>query len=66
MLSGDNSILNKTGRARDITGQRDIEERIQIAYLGAVANGTGSFDRGKFVDELDNTFGAGKYTLSTY
>ena len=65
MLSGDNSILNQAGRARDITGQRDIEERIQIAYLGAVANGTGSFDRGKFVDELDNTFGAGKYTLST-
>ena len=65
MLSGDNSILNQAGRARDITGQRDIEERIQLAYLGAVANGTGSFDRGKFVDELDNTFGAGKYTLST-
>ena len=65
MLSGDNSILNQAGRARDITGQRDIEERIQIAYLGAVANGTGSFDRGKFVDELDNTFGTGKYTLST-
>ena len=65
MLSGDNSILNQAGRARDITGQRDIEERIQIAYLGAIANGTGSFDRGKFVDELDNTFGAEKYTLST-
>ena len=28
MLSGDNSILNQAGRARDITGQRDIEERI--------------------------------------
>lgn len=65
MLSGDNSILNQAGRARDITGQRDIEGRIQLAYLGAVANGTGSFDRGKFVDELDSTFGAGKYTLST-
>lgn len=65
MLTGENAILSQAGRARDITGQRDIEERIQIAYLGAVANGTGSFDRGKFVDELDNTFGAGKYTLST-
>ena len=65
MLAGDNSILSQAGRARDLTGQKDIEERIKIAYLGAVANGTGSFDRGKFVDELDNTFGAGKYTLST-
>lgn len=65
MLSGDNSILNKAGQARDITGQRDIEERIQIAYLGAMTNGEGSFSRGKFVEELDKTFGEGKYTLST-
>ena len=65
MLSGDNSILNKAGQARDITGQRDIEERIQIAYLGVMANEEGSFSRNKFVEELDKTFGEGKYTLST-
>ena len=30
-----------------------------------MTNGEGSFSRGKFVEELDKTFGAGKYTLST-
>ena len=65
MLTGENAILSQAGRTRDLTGQKDIEERIQIAYLGAITNGKGSFDRGKFVEELDKTFGAGKYTLST-
>ena len=30
-----------------------------------MTNGEGSFSRGKFVEELDKTFGEGKYTLST-
>ena len=30
-----------------------------------MTNGEGSFSRGKFVEELDKTFGAGKYSLST-
>ncbi len=63
MLAGDNSILNKAGEARDITGTRDIEERIQIAYLGALSNGTGDVTRGKLDDELKKTFES--YTLST-
>ena len=65
MLSGENSILNQAGSARDLTGEKNIAEKVQIAYMGALANGTGSFDRGKFVEELDKMFGAEKYTLST-
>ena len=60
MLSGDNSILNQAGRARDITGQRDIEERIQIAYLGAIANGTGDVTPEEFKQELIKQFGSDK------
>ena len=57
--------MNRAGQARELTDQKDIEERIQIAYLGAMTNGIGSFNRGKFIEELDKTFGAGKYILST-
>ena len=62
MLSGDNSILSKAGEARDITGTRDIEERIQIAYLGVLAEGNGNVEKGKFQTALENEFGAGKVT----
>ena len=60
MLSGDNSILNQAGRARDITGQRDIEERVQLAYLGALANGTGNVTPEEFKQELIKQFGSDK------
>lgn len=62
MLSGDNSILSKAGEARDITGTRDIEERIQIAYLGVLAEGNGNVEKGKLQTALENEFGAGKVT----
>ena len=38
MLSGDNSILSKAGEARDITGEKQIEEKVYIAVNGAIAN----------------------------
>ena len=60
MLSGDNSILNQAGRARDITGQREIKERIQLAYLGAIANGTGDVTPEDFKQELIKQFGSDK------
>ncbi len=63
MLSGNNGILNRAGEAKDITNQKDIEERIQIAYLGALSNGTGDVTRDKLDDELKKTFES--YTLST-
>ena len=57
MLSGDNSILNQAGRARDITGQKDIEERIKLSYGAAMTNGLGDTTKEKFEKELKNEFG---------
>ena len=48
MLSGDNSILNQAGRARNITEQKDVEERIQLAYLASVSTGLGDVTKDKF------------------
>ena len=62
MLSGDNSILNQAGRARNITGQKDVEERIQLAYMAAISNGLGDTTKEKFEDELKNEFGKDKVT----
>ena len=62
MLSGDNSILNRAGQARDITGQRDIEERIQIAYLGVMTENNGNVEKSKLQTALEKEFGAGKVT----
>ena len=60
MLSGDNSILNQAGRARDITGEKAIEEGVQLAYLGALANGTGNVTPEEFKQELIKQFGSDK------
>ena len=62
MLSGDNSILNQAVRARNITGQKDVEERIQLAYMAAISNGLGDTTKEKFEDELKNEFGKDKVT----
>ena len=60
MLAGDNSILNQAGRARDITGEKSIAERVQIAYLGALANGNGNVERTDLLTQLQNEFGEDK------
>ena len=60
MLSGDNSILNQAVRARDITGEKSIAERVQIAYLGAIANGKGNVERADLLTQLQNEFGEDK------
>ena len=57
MLSGDNSILNQAGRARDITGEKSIAERVQIAYLGALTTGNGEATEPNLINELTNEFG---------
>ena len=64
MLSGDNSILNQAGRARDITVEKSIAERVQIAYLGALAEGKGDTTEEGLTIALNNEFGFGNYTLS--
>ena len=68
MLSGDNSILNQAGRARDLTGEKSIAERVQLAYMGALTatNGktTGTEFETALGEELDKQFGSGNYTLA--
>lgn len=64
MLSGDNSILSKAGEARDITGERAIAERVQIAYLGALAEGKGEATEEGLTTALNSEFGSGNYTLA--
>ena len=60
MLSGDNSILNQAGDARKITGEKSISERVQIAYLGALANGKGNVERADLLTQLQKEFGEDK------
>lgn len=64
MLSGDNSILSKAGQARDITGEKAIAERVQLAYLGALATGQGEATEEGLTTALNSEFGSGKYTLA--
>ena len=61
MLSGDNSILNQAGRARDITGEKSIAERVQIAYMAALAEGNGNVTRELLENALDKEFGQNGY-----
>ncbi len=56
MLSGDNSILNKAGEARDITGERAIAEQVQLAYMAAMTTGSGTIDETQLRTELDKYF----------
>ena len=60
MLSGDNSILNQAGRAKKITGERSISEKVQLAYTGALANGKGNVERADLLSELQKEFGEDK------
>ena len=60
MLSGDNSILHQAGRAKDLTGEKSIAERVQIAYLGALTNGKGSVERADLLTQLQKEFGEEK------
>ena len=56
MLSGENSILNQAGRARDITGEKSIAERVQLAYMGALSEGKGTVTTEKLQTELNKYF----------
>ena len=62
MLAGDNSILSQARRAREITKQKDIEEKIQIAYLGVMSENNGIIEKSKLQTALEIEFGAGKVT----
>lgn len=64
MLSGDNSILKQAGRARDITGEKQIEERVYLAINSAIAKGLGILDYNNLDSELQIEFGQENYTIT--
>lgn len=57
MLSGDNSILNRAGQAREETEKKQFEENVQIAYMAALSNGNGVITQQLFETELTKTLG---------
>ena len=63
MLSGDNSILQKTKDAKTNTDNAQINERVQLAYTAAMADGNGELTEPNLRTELTNEFGA-SYTLT--
>ena len=64
MLTGDNGILTRAGEARDLTGEKQIAERVQLAYLAALTGGKGQVTEQSLRDELDKEFGQNKYELT--
>ena len=64
MLTGDNGILTRAGEARDLTGEKQIAERVQLAYLAALTGGKGQATEQSLRDELDKEFGQNKYELT--
>ena len=64
MLTGENGILTRAGEARDLTGEKQIAEKVQLAYLAALTEGKGEATEQLLRDELDKEFGANKYELS--
>ena len=56
MLTGDNSIIKQAGNAKEITDQRDIEEKVQFAYLKVVAKVKGEIQERDLDQELRKYF----------
>ena len=63
MLSGDNSILNRATQAKNVTGEKQIQEKIRLAVAGAIANGNGSITEDLLKAELNKQFGENGYDL---
>ena len=57
MLSGNNGILTKAGEARDLTGEKQIAERVQLANLAALTLGEGQLTYSNLNTELTKEFG---------
>ena len=56
MLTGENSILSQAGRAKDLTGQKQIEEKVYITVNGALTNGLGTLNYDSLNSELSKQF----------
>ena len=68
MLAGDNSILNSATEAKRITGEKSIAERVQLAYMGALAATKEQTSDEGFTNaltaELNKEFGENNYSLN--
>jgi len=64
MLTGDNGILSRAGEAKDLTAEKQMLERVQLAYLAASTGGKGQVTEQLLRDELDKEFGQNKYELT--
>ena len=69
MLSGDNSILNRATTAKETTGQKQIEERVSLAYNAAVMedinNGNGKLQQTTLSAELAKLFPGSTIKIDT-
>lgn len=63
MLSGDNGILQKATDAKTNTDSAQIKERVQLAYLAAMAGNQGKATEPYLTEALDQEFGDGNYNL---
>ena len=52
MLSGDNSILQKAGVAKEKTENAETKEQVQIAVMGAVSEEKGQLNESSLKSEL--------------
>lgn len=69
MLSGENSILNRATTAKETTGQKQIEERVSLAYNAAVMedinNGNGKLQDTTLSAELAKLFPGSEIEIDT-
>ena len=69
MLSGDNSILNRATTAKETTGQKQIEEKVSLAYNAAVMedinNGNGKLQQTTLSAELTKLFPGSTINIDT-
>ena len=64
MLAGDDGIINRVMQARRESEEKEIEERVKIAYMGALAQLNGQISREKLIESLNTEFGTNGYQLS--
>ena len=69
MLSGDNSILNRATTAKETMGQKQIEERVSLAYNAGVMedinNGEGKLQQNTLNTELTKLFPGSTIEIDT-
>jgi len=60
--NSDTNILERANKARALTDQKQIEERIQLTYLGLLSKNNRNVERADLQTALEEEFGLGKVT----